>query len=276
MKDRDISFSGPTYVAIRSAKHDSSTAASHQYDLDEVFQLAEFESSVKGKDGRIKPLLFVGVDGGPDEAPSSTKALDAWVYRFKKHQLDGLFVFANAPGLSAYNKVERRMAPLSKMLSGIILPLDVYGSHLDSSNKTVDEDLERKNFKAAGEVLAEVWSETTIDEFPVVARFQEPGSIVSLATVDPAWSAAHVRQSRYLLQIVKCNKRSCCSAPRVQYELVLGGRFLPPPIPLERKPDGPKVDSSGKFGSLFQNVCLANSTSTKVRHYDNESNVFII
>ena len=169
----------------------------------------------------MKPLLFVGVDGGPDEAPSSTKALDAWAHCFQKHQLDGVFVFANAPGLSAYNKVERRMAPLSKTLSGIILPADTYGSHLDSSNKTVDDELEYKNFRAAGEVLSEVWSEVNLDGFPVVARFQPPGSSVSLDTVDPAWSAAHVRQSRYLLQIVKCDKLTCCSAPRVQYEVIL-------------------------------------------------------
>ena len=74
MKESEISFSGPTYIAIRSAKHDSSTAASHQYDLCDVFDMPEFASSVKGKDGQMKPLLFVGVDGGPDEAPSSTKA----------------------------------------------------------------------------------------------------------------------------------------------------------------------------------------------------------
>ena len=55
--------------------------------------------------------------------------------------------------------VERRMAPLSKDTSGIILPFDTFGSHLNSSNKTIDPILEEKNFKAAGKNLAEVWSE---------------------------------------------------------------------------------------------------------------------
>ena len=55
---------------------------------------------------------------------------------------DALFVFKHAPGSSAYNKVERRMAPLSKFTAEIIFPFDTFGSHLDSSNKTVDEELE--------------------------------------------------------------------------------------------------------------------------------------
>jgi hypothetical protein len=50
------------------------------------------------------------------------------------------------------------MAPLSKELSGVILPYDLYGSHLNSSNKTVDKALELKNFAAAGQSLAEIWS----------------------------------------------------------------------------------------------------------------------
>lgn len=48
------------------------------------------------------------------------------------------------------------MAPLSHDLTGIILPHDTFGSHLDSQGKTVDLELEMKNFMAASEVLAEV------------------------------------------------------------------------------------------------------------------------
>ena len=72
---------------------------------------------------------------------------------FRNHKLDGLFVFCNAPRLSAYNKVERRMAALSKDTAGIILLSDTFGNHLNESNKTTDIELE-KNFKAAGEILA--------------------------------------------------------------------------------------------------------------------------
>lgn len=69
-------------------------------------------------------------------------------------------VATHAPGQSAYNAVEMRMAPVSKELSGLVLPYEPYGSHLDRSGKTAIEELETKNFAAAGGVLAEIWSQT--------------------------------------------------------------------------------------------------------------------
>ena len=62
----------------------------------------------------------------------------------------------NAPGRSAFNRVERRMAPLSNKMAGIILPHDYYGTHLDSQGNTTDIVLEAQNFKKAGETLASV------------------------------------------------------------------------------------------------------------------------
>lgn len=56
-------------------------------------------------------------------------------------------------GQSAYNAVERRMAPLSRDLAGLILPHDFYGSHLDAQGKTIDSFLEELNFGKAGDVL---------------------------------------------------------------------------------------------------------------------------
>ncbi len=35
-EDGAVSYSGPTYIAVRSGKHDSSTAASHARDLETV------------------------------------------------------------------------------------------------------------------------------------------------------------------------------------------------------------------------------------------------
>ena len=59
-------------------------------------------------------------------------------------------------GSSAFNRVERRIAPLSNQLAGVVLAHDAYGSHLDSGGKTIDVELERQNFVKAGETLAEV------------------------------------------------------------------------------------------------------------------------
>lgn len=92
------------------------------------------------------------------------------VHHFIKYDLDAIFVCCNAPGRSAYNRVERRMAPLSRALVGIILPYDHYGTHLDNQGNTVDIDLEKINFSYAGKALAEVWSETVIDGHVTIAE----------------------------------------------------------------------------------------------------------
>ena len=60
----------------------------------------------------------------------------------------------------AYNIAERRMAPLSHDLAGLILPHDHFGSHLNDSGETVNVDLEDLNFRKAGQILAETWNQT--------------------------------------------------------------------------------------------------------------------
>ncbi|GBP44031.1 hypothetical protein EVAR_85185_1 [Eumeta japonica] len=45
--------------------------------------------------------------------------------------------------------IERRMAPLSLLLSGLVLPHDTFGNHLDTSGKTINSDLELKNLTQA-------------------------------------------------------------------------------------------------------------------------------
>ncbi|KZR97817.1 Uncharacterized protein APZ42_007100, partial [Daphnia magna] len=89
-------------------------------------------------------------DGGPDENPRYQKVIQIAIHHFVNHNLDGLFVATNAPGRSAFNRVERKMAPLSKELSGLILPHDHFGTHLDNSGRTIDDELEEKNFEHAG------------------------------------------------------------------------------------------------------------------------------
>ena len=42
------------------------------------------------------------------------------------------------------------MAPLSRELTGVVLKYDNFGSHLDSSNRTTDLELEKRNFESAG------------------------------------------------------------------------------------------------------------------------------
>ena len=85
-----------------------------------------------------------------DETPRFPKTLANSIRLFKKLKLDVLIHAVNASGLSAYNPVERRLAPMTKAASGLVLPHDTHGTHLDSAGNTTDLDLEKKNFKTSG------------------------------------------------------------------------------------------------------------------------------
>ena len=93
--------------------------------------------------------MIVTADGGPDENPIYEKTLNCLVKYFVQNGLDAFFLATNAPGRSAFNRVERRMVKLSKELSGVILEHDKFRSHLDAKGVTVDKDLELKNFEYA-------------------------------------------------------------------------------------------------------------------------------
>jgi len=178
-----VSYSGPTYIAIRSLKHSPSNANTHHEDLNTLLILDEFKDFVRNSTGEVKLVLIISSDGGPDENPRYVM-LDIWIkmnaidqstnfnytlfcsrhpkvisfaiQTFQDHDLDAVFVVTNAPGRSSFNRVEHTMAPLSAQLAGLILPANTYGTHLDDRGRNVDKDLELKNFTAAGDALAEV------------------------------------------------------------------------------------------------------------------------
>lgn len=267
-----MSYSGPTFIAIRSGKHSSSTAYSHSQDIEKLLHLKEFEAICKTSTGSIKPVFITTVDGGPDESPRYAKVIQRNIEHFKTHDLDALFLATNAPGRSAYNRVERRMAPLSHELAGIILKHDHFGNHLDSSGRTIDEELEKKNFNHAGSLLCEMWNELLIDNHPVVATYIDPENecIIQNAEIDPILYQEHVRESQYLLQIVKCKDSSCCRPFRSSIRNLLPNRFLPPPTKVRDTEHGLEItkatDAGGKFMPLFVQLSLnVNSKYLKVK-----------
>ncbi|CAF2089297.1 unnamed protein product [Rotaria magnacalcarata] len=146
---KEVTYSGPAYISIRSGKHDSSTAETHHRNFSLLVESKDFQSVMKLHD-KCKPIVIIRADGGPDENPKYSKALVAGVNLFKKYELDCLFVVSNCPGRSAYNMVERRMVPLSNQLAGLILPHDYCGTHLNDSGKTIDSTLEIQNLRRAG------------------------------------------------------------------------------------------------------------------------------
>ena len=136
-KDGEVRYNGPTFIFIRSGKHDKSCAETHSDDFERILQLEEFQYAALTPNKDVKPLIFVSVDGGPDEAPKNQQALAVWAREFKNNDLDAVFVFTHAPGSSAYNPVERRIAPLSNDAAGIILAFGTFGNHLDASIRLV-------------------------------------------------------------------------------------------------------------------------------------------
>jgi hypothetical protein len=66
------------------------------------------------------------------------------------------------------------MAPLSHDLAGLILPHDHFGSHLSDSGGTINIELEKLNFRKAGQILAETWNQSIIDGFTCFAEYINP------------------------------------------------------------------------------------------------------
>lgn len=100
--------------------------------------------------------MMILSDGGPHENPRYPKVIAHAINHFIEHDLVAIFLFTNAPGRSAFNRVKKRIALLSRELSGVILPHDTYGSHLDDRGRTIDSAFEKENFRKAGEVLAKI------------------------------------------------------------------------------------------------------------------------
>lgn len=63
-----VTYSGPTYFAIRIAKHNSSSTESHQLDFERLSELPEFKDIVKINES-FKPMTIISSDRGPDENP---------------------------------------------------------------------------------------------------------------------------------------------------------------------------------------------------------------
>ncbi|CAF1070651.1 unnamed protein product [Rotaria sp. Silwood1] len=170
-----IGVSGPTYISIRSAKHDRFTVDYEDMDFDCMIKLKEFEKTARNHIGNIKPIIVMCVDSlEPQDYTRFPKTLVSAINKFKKYNLDALFITTQAPGQTSFNVVERRLAALSQDLAGLVLPHDYFGTHLNVSGLTVDAEVEKQNFKATGEVLAEVWSMDMIDRHPVVAHYIDP------------------------------------------------------------------------------------------------------
>lgn len=57
-----VEYSGPTYIAIRSGKHSSSSANTHAQDFETLLELEEFRPLAKTDHGLVKPVVIMTVD----------------------------------------------------------------------------------------------------------------------------------------------------------------------------------------------------------------------
>jgi len=146
----------------------------------------------------------------------------------------------NAPGLSAFNKVERKMYHLSKELTGVLLQHDTYGSHLDNAGKTIDEELEKRNFEAAGKTLCSIWSNLEVDGYPTVAEFikESPPDDIKSFVPTAEFRSNHLFESQYMTVYIKCHNLECCSPFLTNVEAFFPHRRMPPLIPIMRTESG--------------------------------------
>ena len=70
----ELSYSGNTFITIRSGKHDSSSAHTHAYDMKELFESSNLPE---------RPILVLSTDGAQDEVARYPKPLATAIYFFK-------------------------------------------------------------------------------------------------------------------------------------------------------------------------------------------------
>ena len=104
----------------------------------------------------------------------------------------------------------------------VCLPFQVV-HHLDSQNRTINAELEKKNFWKAGEVLAEIWRRLVMDGNPVVAEFaaDQNGWMDEKAL---SCKPIHAANREVWWQV-------CCLEMRSSWKNVFPNRFLPAPVP---------------------------------------------
>ena len=64
-----VTYSGPTYIGIRSANNLGLSAYNHLVEMKRIQELPEFERSFNNSKNEENLIMIVTVDGGPDENP---------------------------------------------------------------------------------------------------------------------------------------------------------------------------------------------------------------
>lgn len=170
------------------------------------------------------------------------------------------------------------MAPLSRVLSGIILDHVHFGSHLNSSKKTIDVELEKKNFQHAQEALAAIFSTVIVDGNQIVSEAIKPMSASQksskfggkLSNEDRIFLSKHAQEGSLSFQISKCTSSDCdhCRDKplRSNYKTFFPTGKMPVPVLFKRSENGrilavnvteEKVSKEMEYGDVFLNTRYA-------------------
>ena len=242
-----VTYSGPTGVFLRSGKHDQTNACTHRVDLTTLILSPKFKEYTHNSRG-FKKVLVLRSDNSPDEAPRNPSTQKKMIQLFIKFDLVMLVLASLPAGYSLFNPCERRMAPLSKVLTGVLLDHKHYGSHLNSQKQTVDGVLEIRNFKYAGDRLAQLFGHMVYDKHKTYARYVDPPAVRGIqelptscmpVDVNAEWIQSHVVCSKYLLQNIACDIPTCCpNRPSHVKKLLrpwLPNGSIPPPTKLQHE-----------------------------------------
>ena len=135
-----VTYSDPTYAAIRLLKGDNADAFVGFVDLKDLLENDNSKPFLKQEDECIKPIWIFTRDGHDGLSfPTTRRAL---IKFFNENDIDFIVAAGNASGLSAYHFIERRMVPQSKELAGLILPHKYFGTPQIPRNSKISEKLE--------------------------------------------------------------------------------------------------------------------------------------
>ena len=138
-----VTYSGPTYIGIRSK-----TSQIECVWLPCWYEANKRATGVQEKFRKLKEQRKIGYDSncrwGTRWKTRYEKKFSRAVDYFNTYDLDVFFLVKNASGRSAFNRVERRKAPLNIELGGVLLEHEHFGVHLDDKGDTIDPYLELK------------------------------------------------------------------------------------------------------------------------------------
>ena len=159
---------GPSRVVLRSSKFDSTTSQSHMNDILPLL-------AAQVKDG--KGVAFVKVDNGSDWNISYLVNQLYFFRVWRELGLDILGFISYAAKYSAYNNIEHLWSPLSKALSGVILPSVLEGENeipcKQSLAPSVLEEKEKSVFDQAMQlVVSEYWKDLSFNNSEVRTDFK--------------------------------------------------------------------------------------------------------